>query len=572
MNHPQASNSLLPLSSSSLMIEEQKMHFGRGSSSSSSSTKNRRRTRQTKKNKSKNKNKNKKLNDMILECYNRSSGSGGSDGIIATDIIQKSVSDDNDNIQRVPKHNFMPSLSLFSVPTIDTKDHQSFSSAAPPATPPSTNTSSTMMLTTNANTAIFDILEEENEAGSIYNYDMWSLPPLDVETAIISPSVLQKKSLSVGGMNKNIIESSASSPSPTSVMNTLDWDQQQDIKAAFGYDLPFTSLEDDDEEDDDDAFDIMEEDEEADYDTTDAPINPLLDAVVNNALNYIENDDDDEYHHQNDDHHSLAITDDDDATINIVNLGDDTMIVDDFLLAELTVPKSKNAKKKEKNVSKAKKTTVKKNKKGMSKTKKPTVKKNKKVMIETKKPTVNKKNKKVIIETKTPTTMTIETNKNKNATTNINISNAIAAVVEHKSDVLAQCILRSSITRKALETMREAAAAASDAAHQHKTAMTKSKSKSKSKSFKDMNGTNSWSLTYQKMMQYHHHQKKKYTTTAAADNNAGSSVVIPSSLLEWKERQQAHYHGRIDANATTVHGAMTLDRIIGLERVQGWSW
>merc|ERR1711865_480878 len=229
----------------------------------------------------------------------------------------------------------------------------------------------------------------------------------------------------------------------------------------------------------------------------DAPINPLLDAVVNNALNYIENDDDDEYHHHNDDHHSLAITDDDDATINIVNLGDDTMIVDDFLLAELTVPKSKNAKKKEKNVSKAKKTTVKKNKKGMSKTKKPTVKKNKKVMIETKKPTVNKKNKKVMIETKTPTTMTIETNTNKNSTTNVNISNDIAAVVEHKGDVLAQCILRSSITRKVLETMREAAAA-SDAAHQHKTAMKKSKSKSKSKSFKDMNGTNSWSLTYQK--------------------------------------------------------------------------
>merc|ERR1711966_73132 len=453
----------------------------------------------------------------------------------------------------------MPSLSLFSVPTIDTKDHQSFSSASPLATAPSTNTSSTMMLTTNANTAIFDILEEENEAGSIYNYYMWSLPPLDVETAIISPSVLQKKSLSVGGMNKNIIESSASSPSPTSVMNTLDWDQQQDIKAAFGYDLPFTSLEDDDEEDDDDAFDIMEEDEEADYDTTDAPINPLLDAVVNNALNYIENDDDDEYHHQNDDHHSLAITDDDDATINIVNLGDDTMIVDDFLLAELTVPKSKNAKKKEKNVSKAKKTTVKKNKKGMSKTKKPTV----------------KENKKVVNETKTPTMMTIETNKNNNSTTNVNISNAIAVVVEHKSDVLAQCILRSSITRKALETMREAAAAAaaSDYVHQHKAAMKKLKSKSKSKSFKDMNGTNSWSLTYQKMMQYHHHQKKKYTTAAAAtDNNDGSSVVIPSSLLEWKERQQAHSHGRIDANATTVHGAMTLDRIIGLERVQGWSW
>merc|ERR1719506_1869810 len=353
---------------------EQKMHFGRSSSSSNSSTKNRRRTRQTKKNKSKNKNKNKKLNDMILECYNRSSGSGGT---IATDTIKKSVSDDNDNIQRVPKHNFMPSLSLFSVPTIDTKDQQSFSSAFPPATPPSKNTSSTMMLTTNANKAIFDILEEEDEeeeAGSICNYDMWSLPPLDVETAIISPSVLQKKSLSVGGMNKNFIESSSSSPSPISVMNTLDWDQQQDIKAAFGYDLPFTSLDDDDEEDDDDAFDIMEEDEEADYDTTDAPINPLLDAVVNNALNYIENDDDDEYHHHNDDHHSLAITDDDDATINIVNLGDDTMIVDDFLLAELTVPKSKNTK----------------------------------VMIETKKPTVNKKNKKVMIETKTPTTMTIE--------------------------------------------------------------------------------------------------------------------------------------------------------------------
>merc|ERR1711865_275628 len=209
----------------------------------------------------------------------------------------------------------------------------------------------------------------------------------------------------------------------------------------------------------------------------DAPINPLLDAVVNNALNYIENDDDDEYHHHNDDHHSLAITDDDDATINIVNLGDDTMIVDDFLLAELTVPKSKNAKKKEKNVSKAKKTTVKKNKKGMSKTKKPTVKKNKKVMI----------------EAKTPTTMTIETNTNKNSTTNVNISNDIAAVVEHKGDVLAQCILRSSITRKVLETMREAAAA-SDAAHQNKTAM--KKSKSKSKSFKDVNGTNSWSLTY----------------------------------------------------------------------------
>ena len=545
------------------------MHFSRCSSSSSSATKNRRRTRQTKKNKSKNKNK--KLNDMILECYNRSSGSGGSDGTIVSDIIQKSAGDDNDNIQRVPKHNFMPSLSLFSVPTIDTKDQQSFSSAFPPATPPSKNTSSTMMLTTNANTAIFDILEEENEAGSIYNYDMWSLPPLDVETAIIRPSVLQKKSLSIGGMNKNIIKSSSSSP--TSVMNTLDWDQQQDIKAAFGYDLPFTSLDDDDEEDDDDAFDIMEEDEEADYDTTDAPINPLLDVVVNNALNYIENDDDDEYHHHNDDHHSLAITDDDDATINIVNLGDDTMIVDDFLLAELTVPKSKNAKKKEKNGSKAKKTTVKKNKKGMSKTKKPTVKKNKKVMIETKKPTV-KENKKVVNETKTPTMMTIETNKNNNSTTNVNISNAIAVVVEHKSDVLAQCILRSSITRKALETMREAAAAAaaSDYVHQHKAAMKKLKSKSKSKSFKDMNGTNSWSLTYQKMMQYHHHQKKKYTTTAAADNNAGSSVVIPSSLLEWKERQQAHYHGRIDANATTVHGAMTLDRIIGLERVQGWSW
>merc|ERR1711865_97754 len=398
-------------------------------------------------------------------------------------------------------------------------EHQSFSSASPLATAPSTNTSSTMMLTTNANTAIFDILDEEdeeNEVGSIYNYDMWSLPPLDVETAIIRPSVLQKKSLSIGGMNKNIIESSASSPSPTSVMNTLDWDQQQDIKAAFGYDLPFTSLDDDDEEDDDDAFDIMEDDEEADYDTTDAPINPLLDAVVNNALNYIENDDDDEYHHHNDDHRSLAITDDNDATINIVNLGDDTMIVDDFLLAELTVPKSKNAKKKEKNVSKAKKTTVKKNKKGMSKTKKPTV---------------NKKNKKVMIETKTPTTMTIETNKNKNFTTNVNISNDIAAVVEHKSDALAQCILRSSITRKVLETMRERAAAASDAAHQHKTAMKKSKSKSKSKSFKDMNGTNSWSLTYQKMMQYHHHQKMKYTTTTTTttDNNAGSSVVIPSS-------------------------------------------
>merc|ERR1719506_1034442 len=177
---------------------EQKMHFSRCSSSSSSATKNRRRTRQTKKNKSKNKNKNKKLNDMILECYNRSSGSGGSDGTIVSDIIQKSAGDDNDNIQRVPKHNFMPSLSLFSVPTIDTKDHQS---PSPPATPPSTNTSSTMMLTTNVNTAIFDILEEENEedeAGSIYNYDMWSLPPLDVETAIIRPSVLQKKSLSVG--------------------------------------------------------------------------------------------------------------------------------------------------------------------------------------------------------------------------------------------------------------------------------------------------------------------------------------------------------------------------------------
>merc|ERR1711865_854782 len=242
----------------------------------------------------------------------------------------------------------------------------------------------------------------------------------------------------------------------------------------------------------------------------DAPINPLLDAVVNNALNYIENDDDDEYHHHNDDHHSMGITDDDDATINIVNLGDDTMIVDDFLLAELTVPKSKNAKKKEKNVSKAKKTTVKKTKKGMSKTKKPTVKKNKKVMIETKKPTVNKKNKKVMIETKTPTTMTIETNKNKNFTTNVNISNDIAAVVEHKSDALAQCILRSSITRKVLETMRERAAA-SDAAHQHKTAM--KKSRSKSKSFKDMNGTNSWSLTYQKMMQYHHHRHKKKCTT-----------------------------------------------------------
>merc|ERR1711865_1262826 len=399
-------------------------------------------------------------------------------------------------------------------------EHQSFSSASPLATAPSTNTSSTMMLTTNANTAIFDILDEEdeeNEVGSIYNYDMWSLPPLDVETAIIRPSVLQKKSMGIGGMNKNIIESSASSPSPTSVMNTLDWDQQQDIKAAFGYDLPFTSLH--------------EDDEEADYDTTDAPINPLLDAVVNNALNYIENDDDDEYHHHNDDHRSLAITDDNDATINIVNLGDDTMIVDDFLLAELTVPKSKNAKKKEKNVSKAKKTTVKKTKKGMSKTKKPTVKKNKKVMIETKKPTVNKKNKKVMIETKTPTTMTIETNKNKNFTTNVNISNDIAAVVEHKSDALAQCILRSSITRKVLETMREAAAAASDAAHQHKTAMKKSRSKSKSKSFKDMNGTNSWSLTYQKMMQYHHHQKMKYTTTTTTttDNNAGSSVVIPSS-------------------------------------------
>ena len=117
--------------------------------------------------------------------------------------------------------------------------------------------------------------------------------------------------------------------------------------------------------------------------------------------------------------------------------------------------------------------------------------------------------------------------------------------------------------------MREAAAA-SDAAHQHKTAM--KKSRSKSKSFKDMNGTNSWSLTYQKMMQYHHHRhKKKCTTTAAPDNNDGSNVVIPSSLLEWKERQQAHYHGRIDDNATTVHGAMTLDRIIGLERVQGLS-
>merc|ERR1711865_486522 len=114
-------------------------------------------------------------------------------------------------------------------------EHQSFSSASPLATAPSTNTSSTMMLTTNANTAIFDILDEEdeeNEAGSIYNYDMWSLPPLDVEIAIIRPSVLQKKSLSIGGMNKNIIKPSASSPSPTSVMNTLDWDQQQDIKAA----------------------------------------------------------------------------------------------------------------------------------------------------------------------------------------------------------------------------------------------------------------------------------------------------------------------------------------------------
>ena len=69
------------------------------------------------------------------------------------------------------------------------------------------------------------------------------------------------------GMNNTNAESSSSSP--TSVMHTLDWDQQQDIKDAFCYDLPFTSFDDDDEEDDDnddndDAFDIMEEDEEAD--------------------------------------------------------------------------------------------------------------------------------------------------------------------------------------------------------------------------------------------------------------------------------------------------------------------
>ena len=77
----------------------------------------------------------------------------------------------------------------------------------------------------------------------------------------------------------------------------------------------------------------MEEDEEADYDKTDAPIiNPLFDAVVNNALNYIEIDDDDiidddDYHHNDDHNHSLAITDDDDdATIDIVNLGGDDTI------------------------------------------------------------------------------------------------------------------------------------------------------------------------------------------------------------------------------------------------------
>ena len=76
----------------------------------------------------------------------------------------------------------------------------------------------------------------------------------------------------------------------------------------------------------------MEEDEEAEYDKTDAPINPFLDAVVNNALNYIEIDDDDiidddDYHHNDDHNHSLAITDDDDdATIDIVNLGGDDTI------------------------------------------------------------------------------------------------------------------------------------------------------------------------------------------------------------------------------------------------------
>ena len=58
----------------------------------------------------------------------------------------------------------------------------------------------------------------------------------------------------------------------------------------------------------------------------------FLDAVVNNALNYIEIDDDDiidddDYYHNDDHNHSLAITDDDDdATIDIVNLGGDDTI------------------------------------------------------------------------------------------------------------------------------------------------------------------------------------------------------------------------------------------------------